>query len=241
MLSSKLQALRLAALLLLYQLVSTVFAAPPSPSPIDITPSTVLAWIVLQNAEPSDGYGGSQGASDAIYLVVSIVVGLVFGALALCFSTLVVWVLGGLAGYAIALFILSFGTGGLIHDRAGRIIFIIAFIIAGVILTILFTNMAIIIGTAFIGAFSIILGIDMFARTGFAETFSSMQNVNKDTLEYHVGGRVLGMLIGMIVLFMVGVVVQWHFFRAYKFGYYDPATKSRFGRWRWRTRNRPVV
>jgi hypothetical protein len=204
----------------------------------------VIAWIILLNAEPDDGYAGSEAVTEAILVVVPIIVGLLFGALFLCFSTLVVWVLGGVAGYALALFILSFGSGGLIHSRAGRIVFIIAFIIA-IVFTVCFPNLAIILCTAFIGAFSIILGIDMFARTGFTETFSSMQNVNKDTLEYRVSGRVVGMLIGMIVLFLLGTIVQWHYFRTYKFGYYDPAAKRRFGLgpWRWgRRRNRaPVV
>jgi len=285
MLSSKLQLLRLALLLCLYQLASTVFAAP-QPPPFDVTPENtkltagrvvmgilliavgifycffgrrffrvsmfilgfyvgaVIAWIILQNAEPDDGYEHSAAATEAILVAVSIVAGLLCGALFLCFSTLVVWILGGLAGYALALFILSFGSGSLIHSRAGRIVFIVVFIIAGVVFTVCFPNLAIILGTAFIGAFSIILGIDMFARTGFTETVSSMQNVNKDNLEYSVSGRVVGMLIGLLVLFVLGTIVQWHFFRMYKFGYYDPAAKRRFGLgpWRFGRRNRgPIV
>jgi len=284
MFSSRLQLLRLTLLLCLYQLASTVFAAPP-PSPFDVTPQNtkltavrviigiiliavgifycffgrrffrvtifllgfyvgaVIAWIILENAEPDGGYAGSEGASDAIILVVSIVAGFLFGAIFLCFSTLVLWLLGGLAGYVLALFILSFGSGGLIHSRAGRIVFIVVLIITGIVFTIFFTDLAIILGTAFIGAFSIILGIDMFARTGFTETVTSMQVSDHDSIEYHVGGRVVGMLIGLFVLFVLGTIVQWHFFRTYKFGHHDPATKRRFGfgRWRWGRRNRAVV
>lgn len=275
--SSKLQQLKLVALLCLYYLVSVVFAMPlggmllDKREPVEVTPGdtkitvpraiagviliiigiifcffgrrfyritifllgfyigAVLAWIALQNAS-KEGYTGSETGSEILILVVSLVAGLLLGVTALCCSTFVVYALGGLAAYLLALFILSFADGGVIKSRAGRIIFIVAFIVVGLVLTILFTDMAIIVGTAFIGAFSIIMGADMFARTGFAETFDSFQNINRDTLEYHTSGRMYGMLVGLLLLFALGVLVQWRFFRTYKFGHHEKR-RGRFGWW----------
>ncbi|KAG9306466.1 hypothetical protein G9A89_003576 [Geosiphon pyriformis] len=185
---------------------------------------SIIAWVILTNAEPSKGYG--KGAA-TILLVVSLVFGLLIGLLAVCCADFAVYMLGGLGGYVLAIFILAWGNDGIITSKAGRIIFILAFIIAGVILTMLFKNILIILSTSLIGAYSIILGIDIFARTGFKESVRHFMDGNHGII-YHASGKVYGLLVALLVLFIAGSVFQWRYHRGHDFGYRNeaPATKN---------------
>jgi MFS family permease len=175
----------------------------------------IITWIILTNREPSGGFAGA--ASLTIILIVSLAVGFVVGLIFMCCSTIAVWFLGALAGYLFSLWILAWASDGLIHSKAGRIIFIIVLTLIGLLLAIFFKNTFIILGTAFIGAYAIILGIDLFARTGFALSVKAFMDGNHDT-DYKVNTKVYLMLAGMIVLFILGSIFQYRYYRNHHFG-----------------------
>lgn len=172
----------------------------------------IITWIAFTN-----GVGTSSTATHTIALIVSLAVGFVVGLIFMICSTVAIWFLGALAGYVLAMFILSWASGGVIHSKPGRIIFIIILILIGLIVACCFKNPLIIFGTALIGAYAIILGIDMFARTGFAQSVSAFMDGNHDT-NYETNTKVYIMLVAMVVLFILGSLFQYRYFRAHHFG-----------------------
>ncbi|CAG8448586.1 2098_t:CDS:2 [Ambispora leptoticha] len=169
----------------------------------------ILAWIVLTNVEPSDGYGNSSGI---IYLAVTLVTGLILGSIAVCCSDIAIYLLGALGGYSLALFVLSWSDNGVIQSKNGRIIFIIVLTLLGAILTFVFEDAIIILSTALIGAYSIIFGIDLFAHTGFTESVQEFLDGNHQVV-YSVDTKVYLMLAGVLALFIIGTIFQWRVHR----------------------------
>jgi hypothetical protein len=155
--------------------------------------------------------------NNVIILVVSLAVGFVVGLIFMCCGTIAVWFLGALTGYLFALWILAFADGGVIHSKAGRIVFITVLTLIGLLLAIFFKNLFIILGTAFIGAYAIILGIDLFARTGFAQSIKAFMDGKHDT-EYKVNTKVYIMLAGLFGLFVIGSIFQYRYYRNHHFG-----------------------
>jgi hypothetical protein len=162
---------------------------------------TIIGWVVLNNAGVDN---------NTIILLVSLAIGLVVGLLFLCCSTVAIWFLGALTGYLLALFILAWASDGVIHSRPGRIILIVILTIVGFLFACLNKNAFIILGTAFIGAYAIILGIDLFVRTGFAESVSAFTDGNHD-VTYETNIKVYLMLAGMVALFIVGSLFQFKY------------------------------
>ncbi|KAG9286697.1 hypothetical protein G9A89_012247 [Geosiphon pyriformis] len=170
----------------------------------------LISLVILSNAEPADkGYGK---ASDAIYIVVPLLAGLLFGSLFAFFSEVAIWALGALGGYVLAVFILSLSENGLIASKIGRIVFILAIVIISVSLSIFFQNIIIILGTSLIGSYSIIAGIDLFAKTGFLDAIRSFMDGNHHII-YNSTVKIHLMLVGVVGLFILGSIIQWRYHR----------------------------
>ncbi|CAG8564593.1 20577_t:CDS:2 [Cetraspora pellucida] len=174
----------------------------------------IAMWMALTNNEPPNGFSGAN--SPTIILLVSLAAGLFLGLLFICCAEIAIWLLGALAGYLFALFILAWAPGGVIHSSTGRIIFIVVCVLIGLLLTCFFIDTIIIVATAFIGAYAIILGVDMFVRTGFSQSVVSFLNGNLDIPPYDTNTKIYIMLGAMVVLFIIGAFFQ-HRFRTEKF------------------------
>jgi len=199
---------------------------------------TIIAWIALTNGEPTGGFKGT--ASQTIILIVSLAIGFIVGLIFMCCSSVAIWLLGALAGYAFALFILAWRSDGLIQSKAGRIIFIIVLTILGLLLACFFKNTLIILGTAFIGAYAIILGIDLFAKTGFSQSVGAFMDGNHNTT-YTTNTKVYLMLAGMIGFFIVGSIFQFRYHKNH-FGPGDGSVRPETGKKKrfqlpWKNRN----
>jgi len=168
---------------------------------------SILGWIILTNNEPASGYGGNN--SPTIILIVSLAIGFLVGMIFICLADFAIYLLGALVGYALALFLLSWANNGIIQSKTGQIIFIVALIIIGIILIHFFKDDVIIFGTAFIGAYAIILGIDMFAQTGFTDSVRSFLDGNHKVM-YNATTKVYLMLGGLLGFFILGGVYQHH-------------------------------
>ncbi|CAG8463532.1 10926_t:CDS:2 [Dentiscutata erythropus] len=167
----------------------------------------IAMWIALSNNEPPQGFGGAT-ASPTIILLVSLAAGLILGMLFVCCAEFAIWLLGALAGYLFALFVLSWASNGVIQSKDGRIIFIIVCTTIGLLLTCCFFDTIIIVATAFIGAYAIILGADMFARTGFSQSVVSFLNGNTNIPPYETNTKIYVMLAALVVIFIIGVLFQ---------------------------------
>lgn len=173
-----------------------------------------LAWIALLNLEPSGGYGSN---AQWVYVGVSGAVGLIGGCLFLIFWRLGFAALGGIAGFYLAIFILSWATSGVISNGTGRTIFIVCFVILGIILTFFLERHVVILGTAIVGSGSFFVGLDSFVHTGFQDAFiqflSGKFGALLGTAGYQVTGKVYGMLAGTLGMMVVGACFQYYMHR----------------------------
>ncbi|KAK9762638.1 hypothetical protein K7432_011443 [Basidiobolus ranarum] len=142
-------------------------------------------------------------------LVIGVVVGLIGGYLFRRFWTLGVLAIGALAGFALAMFILSLGNGFLISSSIGRTIFVILCVVVGVVLMWFFEKHTLIIGSAFFGAYLLVSGIDYFIRTGFAQHIYGFLRGGS----YATSGKVYAMIATWVVLAIIGAAIQY---RTYK-------------------------
>ncbi|KAF9325615.1 hypothetical protein BG006_010889 [Podila minutissima] len=169
-----------------------------------------FAWIALKNLEPSTGYGSN---AQWIYIGVSGAAGLIGGAFSICFWHLGFAAIGGVAGFYLAMFILSWSSSGVISSGIGRTIFIIAFVIIGIVLTFFVERHVVILGTAIVGSGSFFIGLDNFINTGFSEAFTAFLGGNHTALigggGYVVTGKVYGMLAGTLGMMVIGACFQY--------------------------------
>ncbi|KAF9290108.1 hypothetical protein BGZ88_007480 [Linnemannia elongata] len=154
--------------------------------------------------------------NSTLLLAVAVGVGIVGGLLLVCCSKLGVAVLGALALYALGLWILGWKSGGVITDSTGRIILLAALAVIGFILGLFREREVVIIGSALVGAYSFVIGVDMFAHTGFKEQADQFIN-SKNTIEEHFENQTTGayaLLATFIVMAVLGLLVQfWAFGR----------------------------
>jgi hypothetical protein len=142
------------------------------------------------------------------------VVGIIGGALFLCFWRLGFAALGGIAGFYFAIFVLSWASNGLISNGTGRTIFIIVCVIIGVLMTFFVERHVVILGTALVGSGSFFVGLDNFVLTGFSDAFIQFLSGKKNGFVggdgYHVSGKVYGMLAGTLAMFVLGACFQYY-------------------------------
>ncbi|KAG9324319.1 hypothetical protein KVV02_006565 [Mortierella alpina] len=173
---------------------------------------STLAWIALRNAEPAAGYGTN---GEWIYLGVAGAAGILGGGLFLCFWRLGFAAIGAIAGFYLAIFILSWASQGVISNGTGRTIFIVACVIVGIILTFFVERHVIIIGTAIVGSGSFFVGLDNFIGTGFSDAFTAFlsgkgHQALLGTDGYQVSPKVYGMLAGTLAMMVIGACFQYY-------------------------------
>ncbi|OZJ05599.1 hypothetical protein BZG36_01484 [Bifiguratus adelaidae] len=183
-----------------------------------------VVYIAIENS--------SHNISNTITLVVAIIVGLIGGAVLACCWHLAVSLLGALFGYALALWILSWKSGGVITTQTGRTIFIVVLVVVFFLVTFFFERWMVILATAFIGAFLIVLGIDMFVGTGFAANASSFLHGDTSALSDMTTDQYI-MLAAVFVGFLIGAFVQHVFWRQYDYRAAAVAPAGAYGYKRW--------
>ncbi|KAJ3162812.1 hypothetical protein HDU86_003786 [Geranomyces michiganensis] len=173
-----------------------------------------LAYVALINAEPSSGYSNRS----TLILCVVLAAGIIGGLLSVCLVKLGITLVGAAGGFALALFILSWKSGGLIESGLGRTIFIIACVVVGAVIIHFVIKQALIVLTAIAGAFGITLGIDFFAKTGFAQTVQDILSKRDFDLSDVNRSKVIALLVTTAVLAVIGMVVQFRSNRGRTFG-----------------------
>ncbi|KAI8067984.1 hypothetical protein BC940DRAFT_300037 [Gongronella butleri] len=189
-----------------------------------------VAYIILSNAKETYG---SESTTQTVLLVVSVVVGILAGLLLSCCFFLAVYLCGGLAGFFLALWILSWTTNGVIQSNWGRAILIIVLVVVGIVLMIFFERPLMVIATAFIGSFAIFLGIDIYVQTGFAHAVTDFLHARTSTVIADATPQLRAMLGGCLGLAIVGGLIQWCQLRRHK---NSQAWTDRYprGRYGWR-------
>ncbi|KAF9124341.1 hypothetical protein BGW39_008280 [Mortierella sp. 14UC] len=152
------------------------------------------------------GMANGGVTSETLLLIVSIVVGILGGLLLVCCSRLGVAILGALALYSLGLWILGWKSGGVITSSVGRGIFLGVLVILGFILGFIREHETVIIGSAILGAYAFVAGVDLYARTGFIQQTDSFIN-SKSNLDRRVG-NVSGEQIALLVTFIVLAIID---------------------------------
>ena len=134
--------------------------------------------------------------------------GIVGGVLLVIFWRIGLFAAGGVGGFFGAMFLLALLPIFLEPIWRALIIVIAAIICAFLIFV--FERPMIIIATALTGSFLTVLGIDYFARTQFASTMSVFLSSKG---QYSPDARTYAMLAGVAVLFLLGLIVQFTFFK----------------------------
>ncbi|KAF9434775.1 hypothetical protein BGZ76_007436, partial [Entomortierella beljakovae] len=157
------------------------------------------------------GMANGGVTSSTLLLVISIIVGILGGLILVCCSRLGVAVLGALALYSLGLWILGWKSGGLITSSSGRGIFLGVLVVVGFIIGFIRERETVIIGSAIVGAYSVVAGIDFYAQTGFIDEADSFIN-SKNGIDSRVGsptGAEYALLGTFIVLALLGMIVQF--------------------------------
>ncbi|KAG0237037.1 hypothetical protein BGW42_001930 [Actinomortierella wolfii] len=173
----------------------------------------LIGWYFFANLTYI-GMANGGVTSQTWLLVASILVGIVGGLLLVCCSRLGVAILGALALYGFGLWLLSWKSGGLLTTSTGRGILLGALAVVGFLLGCCREKEVVIIGSAILGAFSITIGIDFFAQTGYTREAESFIN-GRDTFESHFENKTwqqYTLLGGFLLLAILGIIVQWRAF-----------------------------
>ncbi|KAI1319233.1 hypothetical protein EDD11_004627 [Mortierella claussenii] len=156
------------------------------------------------------GYAG-WNHRQIIYVFGCLGGGLLVGAVCWLFHRFAVWILGGVAGLAVALYILAWRNQGLIRSKGGRIGLLVGAPVLGLLIGLFFGRRILIPATAIVGAYLSVVGIDLFARTGFTESIKRFFTTNS-TVDYRLTTNLyimLGVIGGLILLGMLIQTLAW--------------------------------
>ena len=163
-----------------------------------------ITLIIMTRVEPSGGYANR----DLLLLLVPAGVGLIGGFIAYRLWRLGLTLIGALGGATCGAILLNLGVRNAIQSDTSRLVFIIAFAILGAII-IHFIEKPVIIGsTALVGSYTIFIGIDTFANTGFNAAVQKVLFAGS-IMEAKTSGAELGMVAGVLVTF--GIAVSYQF------------------------------
>ncbi|KAG0349303.1 hypothetical protein BG005_011051 [Podila minutissima] len=168
----------------------------------------VIAYSILTNVEPTQGWEYRQ----IIYVFSCIGAGLVIGTICWLLHRYTVWVLGALAGLILALYILAWRNQGLIHSKGGRIGLLVGCSVVGLLLALALGRRILIPASALIGAYVTVIGLDLFARTGFAESIKKFFTTD-DTVNYRLTTNLyimLGVVGGLLILGLLYQSLSWN-------------------------------
>ncbi|KAI8851170.1 hypothetical protein BC829DRAFT_128029 [Chytridium lagenaria] len=165
----------------------------------------ILAFIAMQGIEYKTQKLIGGESRDLVYFIVCIAAGLVGGLMFMCFWKLGMFAVGAVLGFVLATFILSFASGGLLSG-VGRTIFIVIMVLIFGFTIYFLERPLLILGTAIPGSYAVILGVDLFARVGFANASQSFLSGNNN---YEVTPKVWVMIAAFLLLSLIGIVFQF--------------------------------
>ncbi|KAG0213913.1 hypothetical protein BGX33_002597 [Mortierella sp. NVP41] len=142
-------------------------------------------YSILANVEPSQGWDRRQ----IIYVFSCLGGGLLLGAIC--------WLLNRFTG--------------LIRKRGGRIGLLVGASVLGLLLALVMSRRILIPATAIVGAYISVVGLDLFARTGFSESIKNFFT-NKNRVNYTLTTNLyimLGVVGGLIVLGVLFQSLSW--------------------------------
>lgn len=154
---------------------------------------------------------------DLIYSVSIVFGGLIGGGIFLCLLALASVLFGGVLGFLVAVFILSFPFTNGLH-QSPRIVILSVLIVLGMIVGVFLEKPILIISTATLGSYCVFSGADVFLKTGFGSLMRALDD--NGTIKLSAGGWL--MILGFLLLSIIGSIVQFRISRAQQNRAYSP-------------------
>lgn len=177
-----------------------------------------LAYFILVRSEPSSGYGEWR---TLILLIVPVVVGILGAILAYSIFRIGLALVGFLGGASLAIWILSFQSGGVIANDWGRLILIIAIGLFMAIAIQFAQRPMIVLSTALAGSLMAFMGLDSFINTGYNRITQLFLfgGVGLEGFRYTTSEGAWWMVGATFVLFLIASAYQ------FKYGNYHKVSK----------------
>ncbi|KAI9269949.1 hypothetical protein BY458DRAFT_510358 [Sporodiniella umbellata] len=172
-----------------------------------------MAWIALINAKPDSGY-----LNDSITMVaVPAGLGVLGAAVYVQFWYITIYLVGALGGLAMAAFVCTWKENLVIEHWVGRPCFLAGMAVAAGACTFFAARPMVFFATSFVGAYSVMLGIDCLARRGYIAGFQVLFN-HRHWLEYSLSKYVYVLLAMTLVLFFFSMAWQMVYNAAHQLG-----------------------
>ncbi|KAI8981561.1 hypothetical protein BDB01DRAFT_794615 [Pilobolus umbonatus] len=167
----------------------------------------LMTWVGLVNNEPQFGYPNN----DIVYLSVSGSFGVIGAILCIYVYPVALYLVGGLGGLFLALFILSWKDSLVIEIQVARICFLVGMGVLFCILVVLAELYCILLSTSFIGAYLFFIGLDLFIHTGLINPLLFVLNGNKHHSYVYITRTPLYVVLSfIIVLFLISFGWQYY-------------------------------
>lgn len=147
-----------------------------------------------------------NGMNKYLYYIISIVIGLIVGYLAVLSLKLTLCIVGILAGFSVSALLVSIFPS--IANLINPLIFSIILAVVFIVLVFFFEQMIIILSTSVFGSYVLFYGIDCFVNLGFATALRTMYDSERFDL-YDPNTKIYGMLIGSVVVAVLGSICQY--------------------------------
>ncbi|KNE66543.1 hypothetical protein AMAG_11673 [Allomyces macrogynus ATCC 38327] len=164
-----------------------------------------IAFAVLQYVEPDTGFNNRK----AIYWGVGATAAVLGGALLTFFWKVGLFAIGCFGGYTFALWLLALASGGIIKSASGQAIFVAVFALVGGISMFWVEKHTVRVCTALGGAYFTVLGVDVFAQTGFSN--STKVFLGSSMVKYETSAAIYGMIAFFVVLAALGMAAQYKY------------------------------
>ena len=161
-----------------------------------------LAFTVLGRLQVQFG-----DQTELIYFAICLGAGLVGGAITVFLWRLGLALLGGLGGFSLSMFVLSFNPSVLMTNETYRFAFIGTLALIGALLPTFFEKAVIIVSTSIVGSFMLLLGVDFFAQAGFVRILPSSL---ADAKNYQFTNTTWGFIGSFAVVALLGMIVQYN-------------------------------
>ncbi|KAJ8652568.1 hypothetical protein O0I10_011773 [Lichtheimia ornata] len=183
------------------------FQTPATSGLVGFITLGLITWVLLANLEPAGTYGTNRWT---LYLVAPIGCGLAGALILACcaWTPIPLMVLGGLGGLAAGLWVLGWRTGTSIQSNWGRAVLLVVLVILGCLIAAL-DYLFHMLGTSMIGAYMLMLGLDVYFHTGFTYCFTATLDQNPAHGNTYTVTRETNIIQGVLVVaVLVGLVIQ---------------------------------
>ncbi|KAL1915904.1 uncharacterized protein VTP21DRAFT_6292 [Calcarisporiella thermophila] len=175
---------------------------------------SLICFIALTNAEPAQGYANRI----IVYMCICFIFAFIGGMIFIFLFKLALFFIGGMGGFSLAMFILSWSENHIILNDIARYFFIVSFVVLGIFLMAFIEWYVILFAVSITGAVCLIVGMDMFINAGLWISMWDLLDDNPNhVIVYRMDWRVYSELGAILALTLIGAAASFFMFRGRRF------------------------